>query len=121
MEHKRRKILEALLKTLTNLSKEKPRNLYAELPRYLDDYYPDSLGGLSLIWEQSFKVDSQQDWQNNHHFQQDLPVASRLLTDLEKIDDGKERTVVEYATLLARVPAAISEVQKLLAEYEQKS
>ena len=29
MEYKRREILEALLKTLTNLSKEKPRNLYA--------------------------------------------------------------------------------------------
>ena len=44
-----------------------------------------------MIWEQSFKADSQQDWQNSHHFQQDLPVTSRLLADLEKIDDGKER------------------------------
>ena len=98
------KILNKILKELESLSQENAKFFCYVIDGYADDYDKGSLRSLIMDWE-SFK---------NKKFEDYYPKTANLVTKLKKLNDGVERNIKTYETVLNEVTMAKQEIIRSL-------
>ena len=99
---KKQELLDGIAKELENLASEKLKDFYYAIDLYADDYDEDSIRALILKWEQLGYGD----------FASLFPATTKLITKLEPVNDGVERSREVYAGIIASAKDALKEVKE---------
>lgn len=104
----REQILNGIAKELKNLSSERVKDFYYAIHQYVDDYDESSIRTLIFKWNQL----------GYDNFDDAFPITTKLITELESVYDGVERSRDVYERIIDLAKQASLEIQKYIEKYQ---
>lgn len=98
----RQEIINGIVRELENISSERPKDFYYSIESYTDTYYEDSICALVLKWNQL----------GYGNFDETFPKTSKVITELELVDDFVERPREVYEGIISLAKDALKEVKE---------
>ncbi len=98
---KKQEILNGIMRELEYIASEKPKDFFYAIDCYADDYDKDSIGALILKWNQL----------GFGNFDDIFPITTKMVSKLESINDGIERSKEVYANIISLAKDALAEIK----------